>query len=313
MSNIKLGIVVPCFNESEIILDTIETISTLLTNLKTNNTIDNESFVLFVDDGSQDNTFELIKSKKDNHIKIIRLSRNTGHQYALLAGLQFVKDNIDCLISIDADLQDDLSVIELMIGEFKKGADIVCGVRDNRDTDSFFKKISAKGFYFLMNIFGVKLIENHADFRLLSKFAIYELLRYNEKNIFFRGLLLLVNSNVTTVHYIQKKRMKGKSKYNLKKMISLALQGITSFTTAPIRMITILGLIISFICLVFSLNVLFTYFTEKTVPGWASITLPLYFLGGVQLFSIGIIGEYIGKIYMETKNRPHYHIKDIID
>ncbi|MCS4226919.1 glycosyltransferase involved in cell wall biosynthesis [Sphingobacterium sp. BIGb0165] len=266
-----------------------------------------------MDDGSDDDTFIILKEEKKIHTKIIRLAKNSGHQSALLAGIQFVKEEADCIITIDADLQDDLSVIEKMVEEYKSGADIVCGVRENRNCDSSFKRYTARAFYRLMNNFGVKLIENHADFRLLSQFAVKEILKYGESNIFLRGLLTLVTDNVKIICYKQNRRLKGKSKYNIKQMISLATRGITSFTTTPIRIITYLGIFIFFLCLFLSCNVLYVFLTQNTVPGWASITLPLYFLGGVQLLGIGVIGEYIGKIYFEAKKRPHYHIREVIE
>lgn len=311
--NIKIAIIVPCYNESETITDTVSTLNEILNGHIKSQLITADSFMLFVDDGSSDATYSILKQEKTDKVKILKLTENRGHQYALLAGLHYVNDKVDCIISIDADLQDDLAVIEKMILKYHEGYHIVCGVRINRDTDSYFKKITARCFYKIMQIFGVKLIKNHADFRMLSNRAINELQKYQEYNLFLRGIFTKINLKLTTIDYIQGKRKKGRSKYNLKKMISLAIHGITSFSTTPIRLITIMGLIIFLICLILSINVLIVFLTGRSVPGWASITLPLYFLGGIQILSLGILGEYIAKIYKETKNRPHYHIEEIIE
>lgn len=309
----KLGIIIPCYNEAEMIQDTVEILSQLVESFIRQELINENSFLLFVDDGSKDKTYTYLKEKRSKYTRIIKLTKNQGHQYALLAGIHYIHNKVDCAISIDADLQDDLSVIEQMIQKFGKGYHIVCGVRENRDTDSFFKKQSARIFYSMMRLFGIKLIRDHADFRLLSNHAIEEMQKYKEYNLFLRGIFPAINLKLTTIRYTQRKRQKGKTKYNLKRMLSLAIQGVTSFSTAPIRLITFVGIVIFLICIGFSVNVLYIYTQEKTVPGWASITLPLYFLGGVQMFSLGIIGEYIAKIYKETKRRPHYHIEEIIE
>lgn len=311
--NTKIALVIPCFNEEEAIIDTVNILSNLLKCHIKSKLISPESFLLFVDDGSCDATFSLLKQSKTENIKILKLTANKGHQYALLAGLQYIFNKADCCISIDADLQDDLSVVEKMILKYQEGYHIVCGVRKNRNTDSFFKKITAKFFYKLMYIFGVNLVKNHADFRMLSNVAISELKKYQEYNLFLRGIFMMINLKLTTIEYTQGRRTKGKSKYNLKKMLSLAIHGITSFSTAPIRIITIIGLIIFLICIILSCNVLYVFLMGNSVPGWASITLPLYFLGGIQILSLGILGEYIAKIYKETKGRPHYHIDEIIE
>lgn len=309
----KLAIIIPCYNEADVILSTVQIMSQLLTNFVKSGSISKDSFLLFIDDGSVDNTFSLLQVDKSDSTKILKLTKNKGHQYALLAGLQYVYNKVDCCISIDADLQDDLRVIEQMLIKFKGNSHIVCGVRKNRDTDSYFKKKSAQLFYYLMEKLGVRLIKNHADFRLLSNYAIGELLKYKEFNLFLRGIFPNITLNICTIEYVQGRRKMGTTKYSLVKMISLAIQGITSFSTTPIRIITMIGLLIFIVCIVMSANVLLIYLKGHTVPGWASITLPLYFLGGVQIFSVGIIGEYIAKIYKETKRRPHYHIEEIIE
>ena len=305
----KLAIVLPCYNEEEVLPDSIKTLSSLYHALKSGEVIEKNSFILFIDDGSKDNTFHLLKKYKNEFTRVLRLSTNKGHQCALLAGLEYVTDKVDCAISIDADLQDDLEVIPQMINRYRNGAHIVCGVRSNRDTDKFFKRKSAKIFYWLMHKMGIPLIENHADFRLLSNKALIEISRYKESNLFLRGLFPLINLKLETIEYAQKDRLKGHTKYTFHKMISLAISGITSFSSVPIRMITTIGFLLFLITMILSINVLVVYMQGNVIPGWASITLPMYFLGGIQLLSLGIIGEYIAKIYKETKRRPPYHIE----
>jgi len=309
----KLAIVVPCYNECETVRDTLQVLSDLLEDLIAQRTVHGDSFLVFVDDGSTDDTFAQLKANRRKNCRIIKLTRNQGHQYALLAGLQYAHNKADCTVSMDADLQDDLRVVEQMVDRFNAGFHIVCGVREDRDTDSFFKKQSASVFYTLMEAFGVRLVRNHADFRLLSNRAVGELLKYKEYHLFFRGIFPEINLKLTTIGYVQRVRKKGKTKYSLRKMISLAIRGITSFSTMPIRLISVMGLIIFSVCAILSLNVLIVFLRGDAVPGWASITLPLYFLGGVQMLALGIIGEYIAKTYEETKRRPHYHIEEIIE
>lgn len=308
-----LSIIVPCYNEQEGIVDTIHILESLISDLKRNEIIATTSFILFVDDGSTDETFEVLRNNKYANQKIIRLTANKGQQFALLAGLDFVKDLVDCAISIDSDLQDDLTVIERMLSAYRMGAGIVCGVRSNRDTDSFFKRRTAKLFYKIMHKMDVPLIENHSEFRLLSKKAIIELSRYKERNIFLRGLLPLINLKIVSISYTQNKRLKGRTKYSFSKLLSLAIRGVTSYSNAPIRLITVIGFILFILTMFQSVYVLVVYLRGNTVPGWASITLPMYFLGGIQLMSIGVIGEYIAKIYIETKQRPLYHIGDVVE
>lgn len=309
----KLALISPCYNEEDILPDTIATLCQLLNILIEEKCIDKQSYIVFIDDGSLDNTYKILKENTSPQIKALKLSTNKGHQYALLAGLHFVTNKVDCVISIDADLQDDLKVIPQMIKRYEHGAHIVCGVRTNRDTDSFFKKQTAKVFYKFMHQMGVTLIENHADFRLLSNKALIEILKYKESNLFLRGLFPLINMRLETIEYTQKDRKKGQTKYVLRKMISLAISGITSFSSVPIRMITAVGLLLFLITMVLSFHVLVVYVKGDVVPGWASISLPMYFLGGVQLLSLGIIGEYVAKIYKETKRRPYYHIEDVLE
>lgn len=309
----KLALVLPCYNEEENIIYTVRALTSLYEDLIRGDKINSRSYMIFVDDGSRDRTFDLLRENKNQYIVALKLSTNKGHQYALLAGLQYAADKADCVISIDADLQDDLTVIEKMILRYRNGAHIVCGVRTNRETDSFFKRKSAGLFYWLMHRMGIPLIEGHADFRLLSNKALVEISKYKESNLFLRGIFPLINLKLETIGYVVKARERGTSKYTFRKMVSLAIRGITSFTSVPIRIITVLGIILFLFTMALSVNVLIVFLKGKVVPGWASITLPMYFLGGVQLLSLGIIGEYVAKIYMETKRRPFYHIEEILE
>lgn len=308
-----LAIVVPCYNEEAAILTTINTLSSLLEKHISANKISSESFLLSVDDGSTDQTITLLRNFKKECYKVIKLSKNSGQQFALLAGLQYATGKADCAISIDADLQDDLSVIEKMITKYNNGAHIVCGVRSNRNTDSFFKKYSAKVFYKMMNTMGVGLIENHADFRLLSHKALFEIAKYKESNLFLRGIFPILNLQLETISYTRQARTQGRTKYGLMKMITLALRGITAFSNVPIRLISILGFLIFIVSLILIMKIMLVFMRGSVIPHWASITLPMYFLGGIQLLSLGVIGEYISNIYTETKRRPHFHIEEIIE
>ncbi len=306
-----LAIVVPAYNEEAVLEETAAKIVSALDELKAKSTVHSSSFVYFVDDGSRDRTWEIIAKlhKEKSVVKGLKLSRNTGHQNALLAGLLQVKDRIDCVISMDADLQDDVSIIETMVDRFSEGYEVVYGVRKERDNDSFFKKFTALFFYKLMQWMGVELVYNHADCRLASRRVIDSLSDFREVNLFLRGIFPLIGFKSTEVNYNRKKRLAGQSKYPLGKMISFALTGITSFSVAPLRMVTVIGFIISFLTLLMSIWVLFGYLRGNVVPGWASTVLPFYLLGGFQILSIGLIGEYIAKIYKEVKARPRF-IKD---
>ncbi len=308
-----LGIISPCYNEEALIEDTVHILSGLLKAFIDKKLIQPNSFIVFIDDGSRDNTFKILGSCKNPYYRVIKLTSNRGHQHALLAGLQYVLNKVDCVISIDADLQDDLDVVEQMIIKYTTGFDIICGVRSDRTTDSIFKRISAKIFYRLLQKMKVEVVENHADFRLLSNKALVELDKYKERNLFLRGIFPLIKLPTTTISYIQKSRSKGKTKYNTVKMATLAVNGITSFTNYPIRIITLLGLLVFIVTVILSINVLVVYMQGKSIPGWASIALPLYFLGGVQLLCLGVIGEYIAKTYNEVKQRPLYHIEEILE
>ncbi|ATL46707.1 glycosyltransferase [Chitinophaga caeni] len=308
-----ISIVVPCYNEEEIIERTERTLSNYLATLVNDNKVSSESYIVFVDDGSVDNTFDILLKSRNLNSKIIKLASNKGHQYALLAGLDYVINKTDCVITIDADLQHDVYAINKMIDAYRSGAHIVYGIWKHRRTETWFKKNSAYFFSLMLRMFGVPLVPRHSDFRLLSNKVLQELSRYKESNLFLRGLLPLINLKTTAIAYEQSGRIGGKTKYTLKKMLSLAINGITSFSNVPIRLITIIGLILFFVTMGLSINVLIIYLRGRTLPGWASISLPMYFLSGVQLLSLGVIGEYIAKIYKETKCRPKYHIEVIVE
>lgn len=283
--------------------------------------IDKRSFVCFVDDGSRDNTFIRLKDIKDKSkisILIIRLSRNFGHQNALLCGYNFVVDKCDCAISIDCDLQDDIGVFGEFVDKYRDGFEIVYGVRKSRTKDTFFKKWTAHIFYLLMQFLcsgdkNTRIVSNHADYRLLGKKALNELRKYDEKNLFIRGIVPLLGFKQTQVYYDRAERYAGVSKYPLKKMLAFAWNGITSFSIYPLRIVTFIGCFCLFFAILLSFYAVYIVsFTDNAVPGWASTTIPISFFGGIQIFSIGILGEYIGKIYQEVKNRPKYIIEEIL-
>jgi len=310
-----LATVVPCYNEEEILPQTIKTLTEYYTELIENSLIDSRSIIIFVDDGSVDSTWKIIDqySKESSFVKGVKLSKNRGHQIALLAGMQASKGRCDCMVSLDADLQQDYHAIEKMLREYKSGKDIVLGIRNDRSSDSFFKKITAVGYYKIMHAMGVDIEFNHADFRLLSHKALSYFLQFEERNLFIRGIIKLIGLPTAKVYFDVKERSAGESKYTLKKMLSLAWEGITSFSVVPLKLISLIGLIIFAFSLIATFDALYTvFFTDDAVPGWASTVLPMYFVGGIELLSLGIIGEYIGKIYTETKRRPHYFIEEEI-
>ena len=311
----RLSIVVPCYNEEEMLKISSETLRGVLKDLIDKNKISDDSFVLFVNDGSKDKTWELIEEEHKAYpgmIKGVKLAGNVGHQFALTAGLLTAKDMSDVTISIDADLQDDVAVIEEMIDKFHEGKDIVYGVRKKRTTDSFFKRTTAQGFYKVMNAMGAKTVYNHADFRLMSKRAVEQYSRYEESNLYIRGIIPLIGYETDCVYYDRKERVAGESKYPLKKMLSLAFNGISSLSVKPITMITGLGAFIIVLSICAAIYALVSYCIGNTVVGWTSLILSIWFLGGVQLLCIGLIGQYIGKIYMEVKHRPRYNIEKIL-
>lgn len=308
---IKLAIVVPCYNEEDVLGETNSQLTRLIDQLVIKRKINSDSKIYYVDDGSTDKTWDIIEyfSQKINYVEGIKISRNVGHQHALLAGLLTAEG--DALVSIDADLQDDVSVIENMIDEFtKQKAQIVYGARKQRNTDSFFKRNSADLFYKIFRLMGGQVIEHHADFRLMGRVAIEGLREFREVNLFLRGIIPLIGFKSSIVYYDRAARFAGNSKYPFKKMLSLALNGITSFSVLPLRMITVLGFLVFLISSLMGIWVLINaLLKDSMVPGWASTILPIYFLGGIQVLCIGVLGEYIGKIYKETKQRPRYFIE----
>ncbi len=313
MSTPSLGLVVPCFNEQEILPKTINQLSTYLESLVQSKVINEKSFVLFIDDGSVDCTWQIIseEQKRNAYIEGLKLSKNFGHQNALLSGLLSCKNKVDCIISIDADLQQDKRAIKDFIAEYNSGFDIVCGVRNNRKTDSSLKRITAEFFYTLMKLMGVNLLRNHADYRLMSNKAICALSQYDEGNLFLRGIVPTIGFKQSTINFDVKEREAGESKYTPMKMLSFALSGITSFSIAPLRLVSALGLLFTLISLLMLLYVLIAkFFFNDVLSGWASIVIPIYLLGGIQLLGIGIIGEYVGRTYIESKGRPRFIIEE---
>ena len=308
----KLYIVVPCYNEQEVLPITSQIFVKKLEELSSSGEISEESRVLFVNDGSRDSTWEIIKELSETYewVEGISLSRNRGHQNALLGGLMYAKDRCDITVSIDADGQDDVNAINEMVKEYKNGCEIVYGVRAARKTDTFFKRTTAEGFYKFMRFMGAEVVYNHADYRLMSSRALDELANFKEVNIFLRGMVPLVGFKSTSVFYDRNERMAGKSKYPLRKMLQLAWDGITSLSVKPIHIVMTLGLIVSVLGFAGCIWAFIIGLLGNETAGWASIVCIVTFLGGIQLLSIGIIGEYVGKIYLETKNRPRYIIEE---
>lgn len=307
-----LYIVIPCYNEEAVLPITAPMFLNKIKALVTVGKISDDSRILFVNDGSRDSTWELIKrlSGEDSHYQGISLSRNRGHQNALLAGLMEAMDKCDITISIDCDGQDDINAMDAMVDEYRKGCEIVYGVRSRRETDTFFKRTTAEGFYRLMNIMGAEIVFNHADYRLISARALKELSEFKEVNLFLRGMVPLVGFKSTSVYYERNERIAGKSHYPLKKMLSLAADGITSLSVKPLRMITSFGIIVAFISFIGVIWAIIRALCGHTISGWASMTSIICFVSGVQLISLGVIGEYVGKIYMETKGRPRFIISE---
>ena len=312
MKTPRLFIVIPCYNEEAVLPITAPLFRDKLLFLSAQGKISPDSRVLFVNDGSKDSTWNLIcqLAKEDEHYKGICLSRNRGHQNALLAGLMEAKDKCDITISIDCDGQDDINAMDEMVDEYLSGAEIVYGVRSKRETDTFFKRFTAESFYKLMKWMGADTVFNHADYRLVSSRVLKEFSNFKEVNIFLRGMFPLVGFKSTCVYYERHERIAGESHYPLKKMLALAFDGITSLSIKPIRIITGLGVFISLAAFALIIYALVSYFTGNVVSGWASSLIVTCFLGGIQLISLGVIGEYVGKIYMETKARPRFIISE---
>ncbi|GGL45424.1 glycosyltransferase family 2 protein [Sporolactobacillus putidus] len=306
-----LSIVVPCCNEEAVLDETTKELTEIMSNLVTEERIRPDSVILFVDDGSKDRTWAIIeqKTKINPFVQGLKLSRNFGHQGALVAGIETAGKFSDCVISIDADLQDDVHAIYEFIDKYHEGCDIVYGVRDKRETDTFFKRNTALAFYGLMNKMGVKLVPNHADYRLMSKRAILEFEKYKEENIFLRGIIPLLGFKTARVYYNRKERFAGESKYPLKKMIAFAIDGVTSFSIVPIKMVTWLGFFLVMIGAGIAVYSIAVWLLDHTISGWTSLILSIWIVGGMQLIAIGVIGEYIGKIFKETKRRPRYSVE----
>lgn len=309
-----LYVVLPCYNEEEVLDTTSKVLKETMESLIDKGKIASDSRVMFVDDGSKDKTWELITklNKEDTLFKGVKLSRNKGHQNALLAGLMTAKDLSDITISMDADLQDDVSVIEQMVDAYKDGNEVVYGVRNSRKKDTFFKRFTAQSFYKLMTWMGVDIVYNHADCRLMSKKALAGLKEFKEVNLFLRGIVPLIGYKSTVVYYERGKRVAGESKYPLKKMLAFALDGITSFSIKPLRFILALGSVILFISIVIMIYAIVQKIMGNTVAGWTFLTISIWFIGGLQMISLGVIGEYIGKIYNESKQRPRYIIEKVL-
>lgn len=311
MNNIpKLYIVVPCFNEEQVLPITAKIFLEELQSLINKELISEDSRILFVDDGSKDKTWNIVfqLAKENKYFEGIGLSKNRGHQNALLAGLMEVADKCDIAVSVDCDGQDDISVIEKMVCEYNNGKDIVYGARSKRDKDSFFKRFTAENFYRLLKFMGVDTVYNHADFRLVSAKVLKELSEFKEVNLFLRGIFPFVGFNSSVVYYERENRIAGNSHYPIFKMLALAVEGITSFSIQPLRLILVTGIFISLLSLIGILWACTMYVKGNVIAGWASLICSIFFIGGIQTIFLGIIGEYLGKIYLETKHRPRYII-----
>ena len=307
-----LYLVIPCYNEQEVLPETSKQLLEKMTNLIKKEKISEESKIMFVNDGSKDKTWEIIEKlhAENNIFQGVCLSRNKGHQNALLAGRMTAKEYCDAAISLDADLQDDIDAIDGMVDKFNnENCDIVYGVRSSRETDTFFKKFTAEGYYKVMKMLGADIVFNHADYRLMSKRALYNLEDFKEVNMFLRGIVPMIGYKSDKVYYSRKERFAGESKYPLKKMLAFAWEGITSLSTKPIRMITTLGVVVMIIAVIILIYSLVRFFMGATISGWTSTMVSIWFLGGLNLFAVGMIGEYIGKVYLETKERPKYIIE----
>lgn len=310
----KLYLVIPCYNEEEVLPETSKRLKEKVTSLITKGKIDEGSRIVFVNDGSKDRTWELISElhKQDPVFSGINLSRNRGHQNALLAGLMTVKDHADMVISMDADLQDDIDAVDEMVEKYLNGVDIVYGVRSSRAKDTFFKKATAEGFYKLMNSMGANTVFNHADYRLMSRRALEGLAQFGEVNLFLRGIVPMIGYTTDVVYYERGERFAGESKYPLGKMLSFAVEGITSLSTKPIRLITGLGFFIFLISIIILIYSLVRHFMGETIVGWTTLMVSVWGIGGLILLSLGVVGEYIGKIYLETKARPRFIVEEFL-
>lgn len=308
---VSMWLVIPCFNEQEILDYTIECLDNKMQKLVDSGIISDESKMVFIDDGSTDETWGIITEASQRYKRIVglKLAHNKGHQNALLAGMMYVKDKCDCMISMDADLQDDIDVLEQFVMKYNEGAQIVYGIRNDRRTDSKFKRGTANLFYKLMKVLGAETINNHADYRLMGRQALEALEEYEETTLFLRGIVPIIGMKTDRVFYERKERKAGKTKYPFVKMAGFALDGITSFSVKPLRLIALLGVLFSGISILGLIYALASYFFGYTVPGWTAIVFSIWLLGGIQLLCIGVVGEYIGKIFSEVKRRPRYYIE----
>lgn len=305
-------LVIPCYNEEAVLPETVKRLTDKLNSMIESGRADRKSRMLLVDDGSKDKTWELISRFSDENelVSGIKLAHNRGHQNALLAGLMTARESCDCAISLDADLQDDIEVLDQFVDKFTEGCDVVYGVRNKRETDTFFKRATALGFYKFMQILGVDIVFNHADYRLMSRRALEALSEYRETNLFLRGIVPLIGYRSDYVYYDRHERFAGESKYPLKKMISFALDGITSFSVKPLKIISNLGILVSILSVIGLLYALISHFTGNTVAGWTAIICSIWLLGGIQLLCLGVVGGYVGKLYSEVKARPRYRIEE---
>ena len=311
----KLYIAVPCYNEEEVLPDSSSKLRAKLEKMMADGKITDDSRIVFIDDGSKDKTWEIIRSlhEENSIFQGIKLSRNRGHQNALLCGLMTLKDKCDAVISIDADLQDDIEVFDEMVEKYEDGCDVVYGVRSKRETDTFFKRFTAEAYYKVLDKMGAKIIFNHADFRLMSARALESFSQFKEVNLFLRGLVPMVGYKSEIVTYERSERLLGESKYPLKKMLALAFEGITSLSTKPIKLISRTGIFIFFVSIIMLIYTVIRYFMGATEVGWASLAVSIWAIGGLELLAIGVVGEYIGKIYLETKHRPRFIVETYLD
>ncbi len=314
MKDHKLYIVVPCYNEEAVLEETTHRLKSLTDDMIRSSLISPDSRILYVDDGSKDKTWTLIQQfhQADNRFVGLKLAANAGHQNALMAGLEMARRHADIIVSIDADLQDDIEMIAEMVRQYGNGYDIIYGVRRKRTTDTMFKRATALGFYRLMRTLGVKSVYNHADYRLMSRRAVEQLCKYRERNLFLRGIVPLIGYRTTCVYYDRMERFAGESKYPLSKMVSFAVDGITSFSTRPLHLLFHTGLVFVIIAIAIAVYVTYRYLTDDVVPGWSSVILSIWFVGGCILMGLGVVGEYIGKIYIEVKDRPRYNVEETL-
>ena len=306
--------VIPCYNEEQVLPETVKRLTEKLRSMEAQGLAGAGSRMLLVDDGSKDKTWELISrfNKENPYVEGVKLSHNRGHQNALLCGLMTAKDRCDCAISLDADLQDDTDALDQFVQKYLEGCDVVYGVRNKRDTDTWFKRTTAEGFYKVMKLLGVDIVFNHADYRLMSQRALEALAEYREVNLFLRGIVPLIGYRSDYVYYDRHERFAGESKYPLKKMISFALDGITSFSVKPLKLISNLGILISVLSILGLLYARISYFAGWAVPGWTATVCSIWLLGGLQMLCLGVVGGYIGKIYSEVKARPRFRVEEFL-